>query len=391
MKIADRLFARVEPLALGRATRVLLVVAGVLAAAWGWASWAMIDEQIRAPGTVIVSSRSQVVQIVDGGVLRSLHVREGDAVKAGDLLAELDTVRFEASSDEVRAKVISLKAAIERLEAELTGRELRFPSEIASYRDIVEAEHNLYERRKQSQKAELEGIDQSIALARQEMEIVTQLSASGDASKSELLKARRQLSELESARTNKLNAYRQDAQTQLAKANADYEQARQLLTQRRQALESTKLRAPMSGLVKNVQVTTLGAVFRPGDELLQIVPSDEPLIIEARVRTADVAFLRKGLKANVKLDAYDYTVYGSLKGHVTYISPDTLKDDMQRDEEPYYRVHIQIDHIPTQHRDAVEVLPGMTARVEIITGERTVAQYLLKPLRRIGSEALVER
>jgi adhesin transport system membrane fusion protein len=391
MDLATRLFARAQPLQVKRSYQLTVLIALVLLVASAWASWATLDEQVRAPGTVIVSSRSQVIQVVDGGVLRKLHVREGSTVKAGDLLAELDTVRFAASTDEIKAKVISLRAAIERAEAELDERPLKFSKEVLAYPDIVNSQRELYNRRRQLQAQELSGLQQSLKLAKQQLDLIEQLAKTGDASFSEVLKARQQVNDTQSMITNKHNGYRQEAQADLAKNNADLEQSEQVLTQRRQALDSTRLRAPMSGVVKNVRITTMGAVLKPGDELMQIVPSDEPMLIEAKVKSSDVAFIRVGLHANVKLDAYDYTIYGSLKGHVSYISADTIEEDLKRDEEPYYRVHIQIDEIPKEHRDKIDVIPGMTAKVEIITGERTVAQYLLKPLRRVGSEALVER
>ena len=228
--------------------------------------------------------------------------------------------------------------------------------------------------------------------ARQRMlGLLERLAETGDAAQTEVLKMQRQVNELRGTRENKRNAYRQEAQSELAKSRGELEQAEQVLNQRKEALQSTKLHAPMSGTVKNVRITTLGAVLKSGDELMQIVPSDDPLIIEARVRSSDVAFVRNDLRANVKLDAYDYTVYGSLKGHVTYISPDTLEEELKRDEQPYYRVLIQIDEIPEDRAKDIDIIPGMTCLVEIITGERSVAQYILKPLRRVSGEALTER
>lgn len=391
MNLNERLFARTEPLQVGRTYRFATLLTVVLVVTAAWSSWATLDEQVRAPGTVIVSTRSQVIQVVDGGVLRKLHVREGDTVRRGDLLAELDTVRFAASTDEMAAKVVALRAAIQRAEAELEQRPLQFSDDVREFPDIVSSQRDLYERRRTLQSEELGGLEQAFKLAQQELALTEKLAETGDASLAEVIKTRRQVNEVRSAITNKRNGYRQEAQADLAKNRAELEQAEQVLTQRQQALDSTRLQAPMSGIIKNVRVTTLGGVLKPGDELMQIVPSDEPLIIEVKVKPADVAFIRNDLPANVKLDAYDYTIYGSLKGHVTYISADTLEEDLQKDEEPYYRVHIQIDTFPEQHRDKVEVIPGMTAKVEIITGERTVAQYVLKPLRRVGSEALTER
>lgn len=390
--LEDRLFARTAPLSLTTASKQLLVIAGIVFAASVWASFAKIEEQIRSPGTVVVSSRSQVVQVVDGGVLNKLLVREGDVVKAGALLAELDPVRFQASSDESNAKVVNLKGNIQRLEAELDGRPLQFSADIVAFPDLVQALTRLYERRKQLQSEELSAIQRSLDLSRSELQSLERLAKTGDASETEVLRSRRQVNELLGTLTNKRNGYRQEAQADLAKSRGELEQAEQALNQKIEALDATKLRAPMAGIVKNVKITTIGGVMKAGDELLQIVPTDDPFIIEVKVKSADVAFVRIGLKANVKLDAYDYTIYGSMKGHVTYISPDTIQDpNAQRDEQPTYRVHIQIDHMPEDRHKPIEVIPGMSATAEIITGERTVAQYLLKPLRRIKSEALVER
>lgn len=391
MRIEERLFARSEPLNLGRSHFILwglLLFIGVFCA---WATWAHLEEQIRAPGTVIVSSRSQVVQVVDGGVLQKLHVREGDTVVAGDLLAELDPERFQASSQEIRTKVASLRANIERLEAELDDRPLRFSEDVRKYPDIVRFMRNLYDRRRELQEEELTALQRSLSLSSQELDALENLAATGDASTSEVLRMRRQVSEIRGEITNKRNGYRQEAQSELAKARAEMEQAEQVLIQRVGALQATKLYAPMSGTVNSIKATTIGAVMKSGDELLQIVPSDDPLLIEAKVTPRDVAFVRRDLKANVKLDPYDYTVYGSLKGHVTYISSDTLEEDTPKGKTTYYRVHVQIDEFPEKRGDEIDVLPGMTSTVEIITGDRTVAQYLLKPLRRVSSEALVER
>lgn len=390
--LSERLFARTAPLNVTRWAHMLLGLTLTVGVFGAWASVSYISEQIRAPGKVIVSSRSQVVQVVDGGVLSKIHVKEGDTVKAGALLAELETTRFQASADEVVAKVIALTASIQRLEAELDNKPLKFSKDLQAYPDIVRAQTALFERRKQLQSEEWEAIQASLKLATEEQQALERLLETGDASQTEVLRARRQVNELRATAINKRNGYRQEAQSELTKSRSELEQAQQVLTQKTEALQSTKLHAPMSGTVKNVRITTIGAVLKPGDEMLQIVPSDDPLIIEVKVKPADVAFVREGLNANVKLDAYDYTVYGSMKGHVTYISPDTLEEEVKtRDEEPAYRVHIQIDEMPKNRAEPIEVIPGMTSTAEIITGERTVAQYLLKPLRRVASEALTER
>ena len=393
MNLTQRLFARVAPLSVQRSYHVLTAVALTVGIFVVWSSWATLEEQIRARGKVIVSSRSQVIQIVDGGVLARLLVKEGDRVKEGDLLAELQTVRFQASAEEVASKVGGLRAAVQRLEAELEGVEPKFDPKLRkSYPDIIQSQQNLYNRRVQLQREEQSAIGRSILLAEQELKALETLQVTGDAALTEVIRIRRQVSEMRATGVNKRNAYRQEAQSELAKSRSELEQAEQLLTQRREALNATDIRAQMNGTVNNIRITTVGAVLRAGDELMRVIPSDEPMLIEAKVGPGDVAFLRLGLPANVKLDAYDYTIYGSLKGKLSYISADTVEtENPRKDEEPSYRVHLLIDPPKDERQKKIEVLPGMTATVEIITGERTVTQYLLKPLRRANAEALTER
>ncbi|WP_052378556.1 HlyD family efflux transporter periplasmic adaptor subunit [Polycyclovorans algicola] len=396
-QLRDRLFARIEPIKLGPEGRAGFWVLLLFIVGGAWASWAEIDERIRTPAKVIVSSRSQIVQSVDGGVLTDLNVREGDIVKGGELLAVLDPTRTRASADEIVAKTLSLKAVMQRLEAEISDQPLKFDAELRRHPLITRSEARLYERRRQALDQELSAIEETLELATQELEALKRLAATGDASSTEVLRSQRQVTEMQAAMTNRRNTYYQEAQAELSRARGELQQSLQVLAQRQEALEATKLYAPMSGVVNNVRFTTIGAVLRPGEELLQIVPSDEPLVVEARVPPRDVAFVRRGLKANVKLDAYDYAIYGGFKGEVVYISPDTLEDQESggQQEDPAYRVHVQIEPDAQTNRpqsgEKIEIIPGMTATVEIITGRRTVAQYLLKPIRRVRDNALTER
>lgn len=391
MMTSRDLFARVEPLRFEHPDRLLKACAAFLGVIVLWSVFFSIDEQTRTTGSVIASSRSQVIQVVDGGTLQVLHVKEGDSVKAGTLLAELDPVRFQASNDEIDAKVMSLHANILRLEAEINGRPLVLDGKFTKYPELVSGQQDLLRKRREAQREEVAGLMVSARLAKKELDSLLRLRKNGDASEAEILRSQRQVNDLTTQANNKQNGYRQEAQAELAKSRAEFEQAEQVFSQRSNALASTQLRAPMDGIVKNVRVTTRGAVLKAGDELMQIVPSNDPLIIEAKVRSQDVAFLRVGLPANVKLDAYDYTIYGSLPGRVIYISPDTLEVDLARDEKPYYRVHIQTQGQVTTAGRSLDVRPGMTVTSEIITGERTLAAFVLKPLRRGLDSALHER
>ncbi|WP_036255731.1 HlyD family efflux transporter periplasmic adaptor subunit [Spongiibacter marinus] len=389
---AEDLFSRSRPINIGAAGRMLWVMGLTVVASVAWANWAVLDEQVRASGEVIVSSRSQIVQVVDGGVLQSLNVKEGELVNAGDVLAELDRTRFAANAAETRSKVLDLTANVERLRAELNGTPLKFSDAVARESDLAERQKNLHTRRLRQQREERNSVKKSLRLAQEELSALQQLARTGDASQSEVLSARRQVVELTAELTNRQNEYRRDAQKELASTQAELEQTLQIYKQRQEALAATIIRAPMSGSIKNIRITTMGAVLKAGDELLQIVPSDEPLLIEARIYSKDVAFVRPGLRANVKLDAYDSSIYGALEGEVVYVSPDTIDEDLRQNEDPYYRAQVKITQLPERKGiEPIEVIPGMTATAEIITGHRTVAQYILKPLRRGSAEALTER
>jgi adhesin transport system membrane fusion protein len=230
-------------------------------------------------------------------------------------------------------------------------------------------------------------------LLKQELALNQPLLASGDVSRTDVLRLQRQLADLQSQITNKRNKYFQDAQAELGKVQEELAGVEQMLAQRKNQLEQTELRAPLRGVVKNVRITTRGGVIRPGEEVMQIVPLEDDLVIEAKVSPADIAFLKRGLDATVKIDAYDYTVYGDLPGTLTYISADTLNEDLKQNELPYYRVQVKAKgrQFSGRPNEVLEIQPGMTATVEIKTGSNTVLQYLAKPVVKTLSESLGER
>ncbi len=371
-------------------------LATALAALVAWAHYAVIDESTRASGTVIASSRVQVIQAVDGGVLEQLRVREGDRVRKGDVLAVFDETRTRASFEETQAKLASERASMARLEAELAGTEPRFAPDLKRFPAVLRVERSLYAERRKALEAELDSLADVAKLARDELAMVQRLVASGDASQVELLRARRAATEAESALANRRNKYVQDVSAELAKVREEYEQVEQQLAQKRQQLADGVISSPASGIVKNVKFTTLGGVLRAGDELLSVVPVDDQMIVEAKVLPRDIALIRPGLKATIKFDAYDYTIFGIVDGEVTYVSADTMRDESQRSDSPaatYYRVHVRTTAPGPVTRTGrrIEVLPGMTAQVDIRTGQRTLLTYLLKPVTKTLTEAFKER
>ncbi len=375
---------------------VLWTIVLALVAFVAWARYAAIDQITRGTGQIIASSRTQVIQAVDGGVLAELKVHEGDVVERGQVLARLDPARTEASYLESDAKGKSLRASIARLRAEVLGGALVFPPDLRAYPDIVQAQTQLYQRRQSALKEEVAAIGQSLEFARQELAMNEKLLANGDIAQSDVLKLRRQVAELEASQVNRRNKYLQDAQQELAHAEDELAGTRQQMAARRSVVDSLLIRAPLGGVVKNVRVTTQGGVLRAGDELMQIVPNEDTLIVEAKIRPADIAFIAAGMPANVKIDAYDYTVYGTLDGEVTYISPDTLVEESRSatpGEQSYYRVHVKTRGRTFRNRpnQKFDLIAGMTATVEIKTGKNTVLRYLLKPLLKTLDESLGER
>lgn len=362
-----------------------------------WAERSVIDESTRAAGTVIASSRVQVIQSVDGGVLQQLRVREGDRVRKGEVLAVFDETRTRASLEETEAKRTAQRASMARLEAELEDGEPHFAPELMKrFPAVVRVQQTLYEERRKALTAELKALAEVARLARDELAMVERLVATGDASQVELLRARKSVTEAESALANRKNKYIQDVSAELAKVREDYEQVEQQATQKRQQLANSVVSSPASGIVKNVKFTTLGGVLRAGDELLQVVPVDDQMIVEAKVLPRDIALIRPGLKATIKFDAYDYTVFGMVDGEVIYVSADSMRDESQRADSPaatYYRVHVRTTAPGPVTRTGrkIEVLPGMTAQVDIRTGQRTLLAYLLKPVTKTLTEAFKER
>lgn len=369
-----------------------LAVAVVLTVVW--ASIYRVDQSTRATGTVIASSHVQVIQAVDGGVLKSLRVKEGDRVAKGEVLAVLDQIRVGASVKELDARLAALRAQAARLRAEVTGdRELEFPVDVLKFPEIVRVQRALFLRKRQSLQEELRTLEVAVKLAREDAQLVSQLAKTGDVSRSEVIRSERALNDADAQLANRRNKYFQDASAELAKTEDDIGQNVQVQTQRNQQLTDSVFRAPVDGIVKNVRITTLGGVLRGGDELMQIVPVDDKLIVETKVKPADIAMIRPGLTAAIRFDAFDYTVYGAVKGVVTYVSADTIKEDTKGGEQTFYRVHVETagNKVKTKSGKSLDILPGMTSQVDIRTGDRTVLQYILKPLRKTLTESMSER
>ena len=363
-----------------------------------WAYNSPIEEVTRGQGNVIPSSREQVVQSLDPGIITEILVKEGDIVEKGQVLLKLDDTRSSAVLRESEAKVQNLEAMIARLKAEAYGKELSFPKNVSN--ELRQREHAAYIARRRAVTDAVSSLTASKAALDKEIEITAPMVAQGVVSEVELLRMRRQSSELTLQITERRNRYMADANNELVQAESELAQAKENMAMRADPVDRSQIRAPMRGIVKDIQINTVGGVVNVGQDIMQIVPLDDKLLVEAYIRPQDVAFIRPGLPAVVKVSAYDYSIYGGLNGKVTLISPATVSNSMQNrandlkldPNQVYYRILVQTTSNSLKDKNGKEmpIIPGMVATVDVKTGEKTVFQYLIKPITRM-KQALSER
>ena len=363
-----------------------------------WAYNSPIEEVTRGQGNVIPSSREQVVQSLDPGIITEILVKEGDIVEKGQVLLKLDDTRSSAVLRESEAKVQNLEAMIARLKAEAYGKELSFPKNVSN--ELRQREHAAYVARRRAVTDAVSSLTASKAALDKEIEITAPMVAQGVVSEVELLRMRRQSSELTLQITERRNRYMADANNELVQAESELAQAKENMAMRADPVDRSQIRAPMRGIVKDIQINTVGGVVNVGQDIMLIVPLDDKLLVEAYIRPQDVAFIRPGLPAVVKVSAYDYSIYGGLNGKVTLISPDTVSNSMQNrandlkldPNQVYYRILVQTTSNSLKDKNGKEmpIIPGMVATVDVKTGEKTVFQYLIKPITRM-KQALSER
>ncbi len=380
---------------LGERSRVtgiaLALMCCALVAAVLWAGLTRVEEITKGEARIIPSSREQVIQSLEGGILQELRVREGDVVEAGQPLLRIDPTKADASFNEGRSKEIALRATIARLEAESRGTPLAFPPTVAAEAEIVRNETETYRARRQALDQSIETLKRSKVLLQREIRMTQPMVERGLVAEVELLRMQRQFNELDLQVNERNNKYRAEAAAELSHNESELAQVIGILAARKDQVDRTVIRAPLRGTIKNVRVNTIGGVIQPGQDIMEIVPLEERLLVEAKIAPREVAFLRPGLAAKVKLTAYDYTIYGALDGVVELISPDTLREERRSEETSYYRVLIRTN-APTLRAGGRElpIIPGMTATVEVRTGEKSVLDFLLKPVLR-GREAFRER
>lgn len=400
-------------------------------AGW-WASYATLDEVTRGTGKVIPSRHVQVIQNLEGGIISEILVKEGDIVEQAQVLLRIDDTRFASSYRESQLKEIDLQAKIARLTAEVEGKALKIPSGLSSEdRQVFDNEHALLQSRQRELQTSIDVINQqknqkrheinelssqrsqfknSYDLANKELKITEPLVKKGVMSEVDLLRLQREVSELkgnldstydnskraESAlveldrKVEELRAtFRTRALSELNDVKAEHSRISESNLALKDRVTRTAVRSPVKGTVKQVKVTTIGGVVQPGMDLIEIVPLEDSLLVEAQIRPADIAFLRPGQAATVKFTAYDFSIFGGLAAHLEHISADTITNEHG---ESFFAILVRTEHnYLGSTKDPLPIMPGMTVSVDILTGKKTLLDYLLKPIKKAQYMALRER
>ena len=349
-----------------------------------WANFLEIDQAVHAQGSVTSSTRTQVIQVADGGVLEKLLVREGQSVKAGQLLAVLEKERATAGVDEGASRLAYLNVALIRAQAQTAQTPPDFSRIDKKFNNFVQEQQRLYAVKKRVFETDNDAMRAMLILAKDELSINEKLAQTGDVSQLDLIRARRQVSELEGKLAALQNKFISDAQEEAAKIMSDQDAQKYRLQEKQSILDHSDLLSPLDGVVKSLRVTTVGGVLRSGDEIMQISPSDEELVVEAKVNPADIGLLRLNLPIQIRVDAFDYTIYGGLTGSLTYISSDTLVEQQPSGQSSSsYRVQVRLDPKQVNPKLLVtDLKPGMTVGLDIMTGKRSVLSYVIKPITR---------
>ncbi len=398
-----------------------------------WAHYAVLDEVTRGEGKVIPSSKTQVIQNLEGGILSELLVREGEIVEPDTVLIRIDNTAAESNRRELEGRYYSLRAAVARLEAAIEGRDdvkspddvmAEAPDKAADQRrlfnarkaqldvqvSVLEADKNQRQQEINELVSRRNTLQQSLRLAREELNITRPLVTKGVMPRLDLIRIERQVSDLEGEiktisssipraqaafkgaerRVEELVlSMRVEMSDELNQTRTELNSVSETLFASTDRVTRTEVRSPVRGTVKELKFNTIGGVIPPGADIIEIVPLDDSLLIEAQVRPADIAFLRPGQDAIIKISAYDFSIYGGLKANLEQISADTIKDE---NGDSFYRVYLRTEKNSLErHGEKLPIIPGMTATAEILTGEKTVLEYLLKPILKARDRALRER
>lgn len=350
-----------------------------------WAKYAILDEVTTGIGKVIPSSQIQVIQNLEGGIVENIYVTEGDIVKKGQILLRFNNTLFLSKFNEKLQHLKDLRIELTRLKAEINGEELQYSKRVQNESpELVTAEIAIYKARRK----EIDQMQRDIDLANEELGLTKPLVNKGAASPVEVLRLERTVSELE----GKLNAYNSKTVQRFNEAKGEYLGLKEDIRADRYRLSRTTVRSPVNGVIKQLKINTVGGVLKPGMDILDIVPLDDTLLVEAKIRPSDIGFIHAKQHAMVKISAYDFSIYGGLDGVVERISADTISEETDGKKESYYLVLVRTDknHLGTEKKP-LYIIAGMQTTVNILTGRKSVLDYILKPILKAKHNALRER
>jgi adhesin transport system membrane fusion protein len=375
-----------------------------------WISLSDMHQTVRSSGQIIAVARNQIIQAADGGVLKQLMVSEGQQVSAGQILANLETTRSEASYLEIKAKLNALHAGLARAKAESSGEALMFQNTSELNNAFNAGQQQAYAQKRQGLEDELNILNAGLLLSEKELQISQALLKTGDISQLEFMRAQRQVQETQGRIGSVKQKYLQEAKQDVIRFEEEISAHQFKLNERKILLDHSILKSPVDGVVKVLRINTVGGVLRAGDELMHISPTSGGYIVEAKINPSDIGELRLGLPVSLKFDAFDFSVYGMLQGTLSYISSDTLTESGPNGAtQTYYRVQVQLNPNLDSEKSNTdtpwffqaerkvnklslnELKPGMTATLDIQTRSRTLLQYLIKPVQKAFSGALHER
>ena len=371
----------------------IYLMLAALAVGLTWAAFAQVDMITRSDARVIPEGREQVIASLEGGILRELKVREGESVVAGQALALMDPTRVEAQQGESRAKRLSLLATVARLQAEATGRPLKFMPELAAVPLVVQGETDSYSARQRALNDAVGINSRNQRLLERELGMAESMSAKGLMSDVEVMRLRRQVNDMNMQTQERINRFRQDASAELVRVQTELTMMGEQQVVRDDMIKRTVLTSPVRGMVKNIRMNTLGGVVAGGAPVMEIVPLGDLVLVELRIKPADIGFIKLEQRVEIKLTAYDYAVYGSLRGKIMTMSPDALGDSERNAgaEGTWYRALVRADPSTLKAGGKpLTVLPGMVGTAEISTGRRSVLSFLVRPMMK-AQEAFTER
>ena len=385
----DRLNALIE-IESSRGLFYLIVIFFIVALLW--AALAMLDEVTVGLGKIVPSSQIQIIQNLEGGILTELSVHEGEVVKKDQVLVRLSDTKSTANYKEGRKRYLAFLASNARLFAQSNGHDkVAFPPEVLDEAsDSVKIETKLFQSQMKSFDESISYLSKSYRLGNEELQKTKPLLAKGAASEVEIIRLERQVNDLKGQIEDKKNKFKADAQSEHNKNQLEIQGLEQSNIYSADQLTRTTIKSPVNGAVKKLHVVTLGGVIQPGMTIMEIVPIEDNLLIEARVKPNDIAFLKIGQEATVKVSAYDFSTYGGIKGMLEQISADTMIDE--KSGESYFLIKVRTDkNYIVRDEKHLPIIPGMTAEVDVLTGRKSVLSYLMKPLLKTKQNALRER